>query len=228
MRSGIPYLAVLCSAALFTLGAPLPARAAEKEDLVDRLHNSRDVYQELITAADRSVPEGLRNDCKCVGVFPHVIKAAIGIGGRHGKGVVSCRDTAGKWSPPAFFTLSGGSWGLQIGAEATDLVLFFMNDKSMQSLLKSKFTLGGKGTVAAGPFGRSGEADTDLHLNAEIYSYAKSKGLFAGLSLEGAKLAPDNDSNRIFYGDNANARSLIYRGVRTVPAAAEEFTAGLK
>jgi len=159
-----------------------------------------------------------------VAVFPRVINAAIGFGGRRGKGVVSVRGADGAWGPPAFFTLTGGSWGFQIGAQSTELVLFFMTEGGVRSLLDSKFTLGGKAGLAAGPLGRSAEAGTDLELNAEIYSYARSKGLFAGISLEGARLAPDQDANRKFYGARVGAEAILFRGeVANRPEAVETF-----
>ncbi|TMQ69553.1 MAG: lipid-binding SYLF domain-containing protein, partial [Candidatus Eisenbacteria bacterium] len=154
------------------------------DDIEARLRRAREVYRELIQTPDRQIPQALQDQCKCVAVFPHVVKAAFGVGGRYGKGVVSCRTEAGLWSPPAPFTLAGGSWGFQIGAEAADVVLFFMTDHGAKSLLESKFTLGASAALAAGPEGRAAEAETDIKLNAEIYSYARAKGLFAGLSLD--------------------------------------------
>ena len=193
---------------------PSPAlaqeQAAEKKPTKEeeRLDDSRSVYQELVAS---EVPKELQEKCKCVAVIPGVVKGALGFGGRHGKGVLSCRDASGAWSPPIFLTLSGGSFGLQIGVEKADVVLFFMNEKGARSLVESKFTLSGKAGVAAGPVGRTGEAGTDLKLNAEIYSYAKSKGLFAGISLEGSRLAPDNDSLKRFYGEAAKPELVLFQ-----------------
>jgi lipid-binding SYLF domain-containing protein len=142
-------------------------------------------------------------------VFPDVYKGAIGFGARFGRGVVSCRDARG-WSPPTFFTMSGGSVGFQLGGESADVVLFFMTDRSARSLLESKFTLGGKASVAAGPLGRSAEAATDLKLDAEIFSYATAKGLFAGVSLEGAMVATDAKSNTKFYGQAIEPKVVLF------------------
>jgi lipid-binding SYLF domain-containing protein len=139
-----------------------------------------------------------------------VIKGAIGLGFRMGQGVMTCRNAKGAWSPPSFLRLTGGSVGFQLGAQGTDVVLFFMTDHGSRSLLDSKFTLGGTASVAAGPLGRSAEAGTDLKLDAEIYSYARSKGLFAGLSLEGARLAPDDKSNEKFYGQKVDPKALLF------------------
>jgi len=175
---------------------------------VERLSNAAAVYTEIKTT---EVPKELLEKCKCVAVIPGVVKGALGFGGRHGKGVISCKNAAGVWSPPIFLTLSGGSFGLQIGVEKADVVLFFMTEKGARSLVESKFTLGAKAGVAAGPAGRTAEADTDLKLNAEIYSYAKSKGLFAGISLEGARLSPDNDALHRFYGSSAKPDQVLFQ-----------------
>jgi lipid-binding SYLF domain-containing protein len=138
-----------------------------------------------------------------------MVKGALGWGARVGKGVMSCRDASGHWGPPIFLTVKGGSFGFQIGVEKADVVLFFMTDKSARSLMESKFTLGGKAGLAAGPVGRTAEASTDLKLDAEIYSYARSKGLFAGISLEGARVAPDEKATRRFYGPTADSKRIL-------------------
>jgi len=180
------------------------------DDLAARVVRSLEVYHEMGKTPDRAIPESLLKDCKCIAIFPHVIKGAFIFGARHGRGVVTCRNPKGEWSPPAFFTLSGGSWGFQIGAEASDVVLFFMTERGAKSLLESKFTLGGKLGVAAGPVGRTAEASTDLKLNAEIYSYARSKGLFAGISLEGARLTMDEKSIEKYYGEPVETRAILF------------------
>jgi lipid-binding SYLF domain-containing protein len=210
------------------------AKDKEKDQAADtklgeRLIESKAVYQELLMTPDRSVPRDLLEHCKCVVVIPDMMKGAVGFGARWGKGVMSCRNGQGAWSPPSFVSLKGGSWGLQIGAEKTDLVLFFMTERGARSLVtSSKFTLGGKVSVAAGPFGRSGEASTDLKLKAEIYSYAKSKGLFAGISLEGARLAPQNDANAEYYGRSVTVQELLFgHTAPLVRTEAKEFIAAL-
>jgi lipid-binding SYLF domain-containing protein len=210
------------------LGSLLVAAPAATDDLAQRVTEAREVFQTLIRSRDREIPEALLGDCRCVAVLPRVLKGAIVFGARYGKGVVSCRDAEGVWSPIAFFKLTGGSWGLQLGAEATDVVLFFMTERGARSLLESRFTLGGKLSVAAGPVGRSAEAATDVKLEAEIYSYARSKGLFAGISLEGARLAPDQEANAKYYGQPVSARALLFehRAPRR-PAEMETFLAAL-
>src|SRR5215831_13996300 len=193
-----------------------------------KLADATAVYRELVTSTDSAIPKELLSRAKCIAVLPGVIKAAIGFGARHGNGVISCR-TEGGWSSPAFISISGGSWGLQLGAESSDIALFFMNDRGARSLVDgSRVTLGGRASVAAGPFGRSAEAATNLDLKAEIYSYAKSKGLFAGLSLEGAELRPDEGDNRDYYGSGVTTIQLLFGGApANVPAEARTFQQAL-
>jgi len=213
----------LFTAALVTVLLSPPARAAD-DGSTDVVTRATEVYRELIAAPDHEVPQRLLKDCDCVAVFPKVYKAALGFGGRYGKGVVSCRDTSGAWSPVAFFKLTGGSWGFQIGGSATELVLYFMTERSARSLLDSQFTLGAQASVAAGPVGRAAEADTDLKLDAEIYSYARSKGLFAGISLEGAQMAPHDDDATAFYGAPVTAKALLFEHkAPSRPAAMVKF-----
>ena len=196
--------------------------------LRDRVIRSTEVFRELLHEPDRGVPAALLQKCRCVAVIPHVVKGALGYGARYGRGVISCRDNAGKWSPISFITLTGGSVGFQIGGESSDFVLFFMTDRGARSLISNQFTLGGKASVAAGPVGRTAEASTDAKLDAEIYSYAKAKGLFAGISLEGAHLGPDEKANHEYYGSTASARSLLFgTGTLESPAEAEEFRQAL-
>jgi lipid-binding SYLF domain-containing protein len=200
-------------AALAMIGAPSMARADSDDGRAKYAHKLSDatqVFQELTSSGDHKVPERLMRDAKCVVVIPGMVKGALGFGARWGNGVMSCRSQGG-WSAPVFVDLKGGSWGLQIGAQKTDLVLFFMSERGAKSLVNhSKFTLGGNAAVAAGPMGRAGEADTDLHLNAEIYSYAKSKGLFAGISLEGASLKVSDKATATYYGSNASPRGILF------------------
>lgn len=218
---------VLC-AVMATAGVAVASDSEDAAKNAKKLTDATAVYHELISAPDRGVPRELLEKCKCIAVLPNVLKAAVGYGARHGSGVIACR-TANGWSAPAFVNISGGSVGLQLGAESSDLVLFFMNNRAAQSLVNgSKFTLGGKASVAAGPFGRSGEAATNLDLKAEIYSYAKSKGLFAGISLEGARLAPNPQDNAGYYGRGVTYRQLLLGGgPSTMPAEAAAFRSAL-
>jgi lipid-binding SYLF domain-containing protein len=206
-RSVHPAAAALAiGLALCSLAAP----AGSDDTAAARVDLARDAFRELMKTPDRGVPEALLKGCKGIAIFPHVVKGAFMVGARYGKGVVVCRDSAGHWSPPAFFTLVGGSVGWQIGAEATDIVLVFMSTRGTRSLLESQFTLGGNLSVAAGPIGRSAEASTDAKFNAEIYSYAKSKGAYAGISLEGAQIAADSKSNQAFYGAAVPTGTILF------------------
>ncbi len=160
------------------------------------------VFNEIMGTPEKSIPQDLLNKAEAVAVFPGVLKAGFVVGGRGGSGVIS-RRVAGGWSAPAFFDLGGGSIGLQIGAASTDYILLFMNEHAVESLLGDKFEIGGEGSAAAGPVGRSASASTDIKLNAQILSYSRSKGAFAGLELKGVVIKPDNDDNSHVYGMTA-------------------------
>jgi len=216
--------------AVSVLGVMVPVASGAKVEGADearldqRVRNATEVYRELLKEPDRRVPEALLRRCRAIAVIPHVVKGAIGWGGRYGKGVITSREENGEWSPVSFVTLAGGSVGFQLGGESSDVVLFFMSDRGVRSMLQSQFTLGGKASIAAGPAGRSAEASTDIKLNAEIYSYAKAKGLFAGISLEGARLAPDEKANGEYYGKGTSARTLLFeRHAPRTPATMREF-----
>jgi lipid-binding SYLF domain-containing protein len=187
---------------------PSVAAAGDTSGVNERVDRAREAYQQLVHTPDRGVPDALRERCKAIAIFPGVIKGAIGFGARYGKGIVVVRDGSG-WSAPAFYTLAGGSWGFQLGAQSTDVVLYFMTDRGIRSLLESKFTLGAQAGLAAGPVGRTAEAGTDVKLAAEIYSYARSRGLFAGISLEGARMSSDEHSNAAYYGTPLSSRALL-------------------
>jgi lipid-binding SYLF domain-containing protein len=212
----------------FALALTLASPALGDPKLEQRVRTATDIYRELLKEPDRGVPHALLERCRCIAVVPHVIKGALGFGARYGRGVISCRDSSGRWSPISFITLTGGSFGFQVGGESSDFVIFFMTDRGARSLISSKFTLGGKASVAAGPVGRSAEASTDIKLDAEIYSYAKAKGLFAGISLEGARLAPDENANERYYGEPASAKSLLFgKQAPKIPSEAQEFLSAL-
>ena len=216
-------LAVLMSSMIVTIG-PLWADDTEKKTS-DESHQSEKaarVFNEIMSAPDKSIPESVLDKAECVAVFPSVIKAGFIVGGRGGRGVVSCRTSKG-WSAPAFFNLGGGSFGLQIGAQATDFILLFMNKKGINSLLSSKFTLGGDASAAAGPVGREAGAETDLKMNAEILSYSRSKGLFAGLELKGVVIEPDKDDMEQAYGKGVTAKEVLVEGKVDAPVALQAF-----
>ncbi len=214
-------------AVIFSLVALLGsmAFATAKEDSVERLQNSGDVLKQIMDAPDKGIPEEVLDGAKCIVVVPHLIKAGFIVGGKHGRGVASCRTATG-WSAPAFVSVGGGSWGLQIGAEGVDLVMLVMNDKGLQHLLSSKFQLSGEGSAAAGPVGRHASAGTDWKMNAELLTYSRSKGAFAGLTLEGAVIEQDSDSTTAIYGRDVPFRKLLMGGV-TPPTTAAPFMSAL-
>jgi len=195
--------------------------ASDREDTVDRMQKSVEVLQSIMATPDKSIPEDVLNGAKCIVVVPSLLKGGFIFGGKHGRGVASCRTPEG-WSAPAFVSIGGGSWGLQIGVEGVDLVMLVMNDRGLQHLLSSKFELTGEGSVAAGPVGRQTSAGTDILLHTEVLTYARSRGVFAGLTLEGAVVEQDNDSTRAIYGHSMRFRSILSGKVAT-PASGDAF-----
>lgn len=192
-----------------------------REDATDRLKSSTEVLKAIMDAPDNGIPEEVLENAKCVMVVPHLVKAGFIFGGKHGRGIATCRTSNG-WSAPAFISVSGGSWGLQIGVEAVDLVMLVMNEQGLQHLLSSKFQLSGEGSAAAGPVGRHASAGTDWKLNTELLTYSRSKGLFAGLTLEGAVVEQDDDSTRAIYNKKVPFRTVL-SGKTATPAVAAEF-----
>ena len=196
----------------------------------DRLQNSGKVMQEILNVPD-DIPQDLIDKARCVVVMPSVLKAAFVVGGSYGRGTMVCRtakDFTGPWGAPAMYALEGGSVGLQIGGEATDFVFLVMNDRGADSLLHSKVKLGADASIAAGPKGRSAAADTDAYMRAEILSYSRARGVFAGVSLEGSTLRPDEDANRKLYGNSTNAAKIISESDVTAPSAAHDLVAALQ
>ncbi len=192
-----------------------------REDTVERLQSSVEVLRSVMATPDKGIPEEVLADAKCMVVVPHLIKGGFIFGGKHGRGVASCRTSDG-WSAPAFVSVGGGSWGLQIGVEGVDLVMLVMNDQGLQHLLSSKFALTGEGSVAAGPVGRHASAGTDWKMNTEMLTYSRSKGVFAGLTLEGAVIEQDDDSTRAIYGKHMMFRNILSGKAKT-PRSAEAF-----
>jgi lipid-binding SYLF domain-containing protein len=197
-----------------------------REDATGRLENATDVLHAIMGAPDNGIPEEVLEHAKCIAVVPHMIKGGFIFGGKHGKGVATCR-TADGWSAPAFITISGGSWGLQIGIEGVDLVMIAQNEKGMQKLLDSNFKIGADASAAAGPVGRHASAGTDWKLDTEFLTYSRAKGAFAGLTLEGASIRQDNDSRRAIYGRKVTTRALLL-GKVAVPAVAGPFLAEVR
>jgi SH3 domain-containing YSC84-like protein 1 len=192
-----------------------------REDTVDRLQKSVDVLHAIMATPDKGIPEEVLGGAKCILVVPDLIKGGFVFGGKHGRGVATCRTAEG-WSAPAFVSVGGGSWGLQIGVEDVDLVMLVMNDQGFQHLLSSKFELTGEGSVAAGPVGRHASAGTDWKMNTEVLTYSRSKGVFAGLTLEGAVVEQDNDSTQAIYGKHMMFRNILSGRVST-PKSASAF-----
>jgi lipid-binding SYLF domain-containing protein len=188
---------------LLSLGAASAAWAETREEVQNRLDNAATVLQEIMVAPDKGIPEEVLDHAKCIAVVPHMIKGGLVFGAENGKGLATCR-TADGWSAPAFFAITGGSWGLQIGVEGVDLVMIFQGDKGMQRLQSAKFQVGADASAAAGPVGRHASADTDWKLNTEILTYSRAKGAFAGLTLTGADIRRDDDSMAAFYGQGVS------------------------
>src|SRR5271154_6547487 len=205
----------------------LPAFGQKKEE--DRVANAGKVMQEIVNIPD-DIPQDVLDKADCVVVLPSVIKFAIGIGGSYGRGVMTCRgghEFKGPWGAPSMMALEGGSFGLQLGGQATDFVLLLMSPRSAENILVSKVKLGGDVSAAAGPVGRTASAETDVTLRAEILSYSRSRGLFAGISLAGSTLRPDNDANKSLYGKDVNAQEIVFQNATTAPPSAELLLATL-
>ena len=207
-------------ATMVLVAAPL-AIASDREDDVARTQKAAQVFKEIMDTPDRGIPHDLLDRAKCIAIIPGDKKFALIFGGSYGRGVASCRIAEG-WSAPMFVAIDGGSVGYQIGGSSTDLVMLFMNDHALNSLLGDKFKLGADASVAAGPVGRNATAGTDLRLNAEILSYSRSKGIFAGVSLDGAVVQADKSGDRALYGDDVN-RHEILSGKISVPPSAREL-----
>jgi lipid-binding SYLF domain-containing protein len=208
-------LIVTCCALLGASSAHAAITPAE----TDRLREAASVLTSLKDAPDHDIPTEVANRVACTAVIPGVKKAAFIVGGEYGKGVMSCRTAQG-WSAPVFMRLAKGSWGFQIGAQEVDLVLLIMNRRGAERLLNNKVTLGADLSVAAGPVGRTAHAGTDAQLTAEILSYSRARGLFAGVDISGGVLGPDEDANEHVYGEKVTPREIVDGGVKPPPAAA--------
>jgi len=227
MRNLWPCLAGILLAVLPLLAEVASASDQSKDD--DRLRNCGTVLNEILSVPD-NIPQDLLDKADCVVVFPSVLKAAFIVGGSYGRGAMSCRkgeDFRGPWGAPTMMALEGGSFGFQIGGQATDFVLLVMNERGARGILASKVKLGGDASVAAGPVGRDASADTDATLRSEILSYSRARGLFAGVSLEGSTIRPDNGDNRRVYGKKIPARDIVLSGTVAVPPAAQQLVSTL-
>lgn len=203
-----------------------PASAGKKE--TRKIEDAIEVMDAIMAIPEKSIPENLLREAHAIAIVPSVIKVSYGVGGKFGRGIVLVRNKTG-WSYPSFITIAGASLGFQIGAQSSDVILIFRTKKSVDGLRRTKFTLGADATVAAGPVGRHGEASTDIGLKAEIYSYSRSRGLFAGVSLEGAAIVTDDKSNADFYNEEKVSVYEIFEGrVGTVPGITHKLISALE
>jgi len=216
MLKRILVFTVLC------LVVALTAVASDRDDAINRIHHADEVFNSIMDAPDQGIPAGLLDKTKCIAIIPGNVKFAFIFGGNYGRGLVTCRTTGKDWTAPLFLAVEGGSVGYQIGGSSTDLVLLFMNDHALHSLLSDRFKLGADASVAAGPVGRTADADTDIKLNAEILSYSRAKGIFAGVSLQGAVVKSDESANESMYGAGAD-RHTILDGHVPVPEDAKKL-----
>ncbi len=227
MRKFLTCLSTVLLVVLPPLAELVTAADKTKDD--DRLKNCGSVLKEILDVPD-NIPQDLLDKADCVVVFPSVLKGAFIVGGSYGRGAMSCRKGAnfrGPWGAPTMMALEGGSVGFQIGGQATDFVLLVMNESGARGILASKVKLGGDASVAAGPVGRDSSAETDATLRSEILSYSRARGLFAGVSLEGSTIRPDNGDNRRVYGKEIPAREIVLSGTVAVPPAAEQLISTL-
>lgn len=202
---------------LITFASQASFAARGKKEEAERAKNAATAFKQIMSAPDNAIPQELLDRASCVAVFPSVKKGGFVVGGQYGKGVISCR-TGGAWSAPAFFTIGGGSFGLQIGAQSVDLVLLIMNSDGVNGLLKDKFEIGAGASATAGPVGRNASASTDALMRAQILSYSRSRGVFAGLELKGSVITQDKDANRDVYGREIDARELLTESKTRPPA----------
>lgn len=211
----------------FTVGVclALASMSLMAEKAQERLKEAAEVFNEIMATPDKGIPQDLLEKANCAVIVPGMKSAALGIGGKYGRGFVTCREGRG-WGAPAAIRIEGGSFGFQIGASSTDVVMLIMNERGMKRLLDSKFTLGANASVAAGPVGRSATANTDAYMSAEILSWSRSKGAFAGIALEGATLRQDEDENAELYGKKLSNKEILNSHM-AVPAAARELTSAL-
>lgn len=217
---------ILGMALIVMAGTCWAADEKDQSDIGKRIDASAKVLNEIMATPDKAIPDKVMNDAQCVAVIPSLIKVAVGFGGSHGKGVATCRTSNG-WSAPAPITITGGSWGLQLGGQAVDLVMVVTNDHGMQQLLSSKFKLGADASAAAGPVGRNAGADTDWKMKAEVLTYSRARGVFAGIDLDGSAITQDKDETRVLYG-KAVPFEQILGGKVTPPNSSAPFLAAVK
>lgn len=198
----------------------------DKSDIDKRIDNAAHVLDEIMSTPDKAIPDKVMSDAKCVAVVPSMVKIAVGFGGSHGKGVATCRTENG-WSAPAPITITGGSWGLQLGGQAVDLVMIVTNDQGMDHLLSDKFKIGADASAAAGPVGRDAAADTDWKMKAEVLTYSRARGVFAGVDLNGSAITQDKDETRLLYGHMIPFGDILHGKVEP-PSSSEAFLTAVR
>jgi SH3 domain-containing YSC84-like protein 1 len=213
--------------ALLLLFVSSAVLTADRGDEIKRLARATDVFQEIMKTPDKGIPADLLDKSECVAIVPGLKKGGLGLGGKYGKGLIMCRKPDRSWTAPSFITIEGGSIGFQIGFTQIDVVMLFMNKKGVDKLIGDKFTIGADASAAAGPVGRQTAAQTNIRLDAEILTYSRAKGLFAGISLDGATLRSDKDDNREFYGKDVDPRSILLDGTVEMPAEARSLASAL-
>src|SRR5512147_1698545 len=216
---------LFCVLVLLSLAVPLMADDREKDK--DRLQSAATILDDVMSAPDKGIPEEILGSAKCLAIVPSLLKGGFIVGGAYGKGVASCKTDKG-WSAPAFFNVEGGSFGLQIGGQAVDYIMVIMNDQGMNILLSSKFKLGADASVAAGPVGRHAEGSTDWKLRAQVLTYSRSRGVFAGISLNGAVIKQDQDDTRAFYGRMVPFKTLLTGEFTPIPAETAPWADALR
>jgi SH3 domain-containing YSC84-like protein 1 len=224
--SAVPKYLFVLGVCTLLVGVSWSADEKEQSDISKRIENSAKVLNEIMAVPDKAIPDKVMKDAKCLVVIPSMVKIAVGFGGNHGKGVATCRTTTG-WSAPAPVTITGGSWGLQLGGQAVDLVMVVMNQSGMDHLLSSKFKLGAEASAAAGPVGRDAGADTDIKMRAEVLTYSRARGLFAGVDLSGAALTQDKDETRLLYGKFEPFSDILHGKVEPT-ASSEPFLSAVR
>src|SRR5277367_2148558 len=220
------YLLALSTVVLFVASTSWAADDKDQSDISKRIEASANVLNEIMATPDKAIPDKVMSDAKCIAVVPSMIKIAVGFGGNHGKGVATCRTATG-WSAPAPITITGGSWGLQLGGQAVDVVMVVTNEDGMQHLLSSHFKLGADASAAAGPVGRDAAADTDWKMRAEVLTYSRARGVFAGVDLSGSAITQDKDETRILYGNFVPFPDILSGKVRPM-VASEPFLAAIR
>jgi SH3 domain-containing YSC84-like protein 1 len=228
-KNFVGLLVLVLAAAVFVQAQSTDQAAATDKDqpeVVRRANAAAQVLDDIMSTPDKGIPEDVLSSAKCIAVVPSMIKAGFVVGGRYGKGLATCRTKSG-WSAPAPITIAGGSWGLQFGGEAVDLVMLVMNDRGMQNLLNSKFKLGADASVAAGPVGRHAEGSTDWKMRAEVLTYSRARGVFAGITLNGAVIKQDKDDTRLLYGKPVPFNSILTSKV-PAPTGAQRFLSAIR